>query len=361
MKSFLCFLALVSGMMTAGHADPSGPRTKLEADLETARELFPRFQKLLETNPEKARKPFDQFLDMEDPLQLRLQTWLDTRWIEQRRAYESTLRKANAGEEKGLSSARRETLRQNQSLLLEIRSLRDEGEMKERLRKEGWDALETLLAISKRDRKSSPAPPESGANPADTDRELEALLAIGTFRYRIRRNRNQPAEKPREELGLSRPGEQNKGASPELAARESIEARQADLRILEANEKMKGEIPGAEYEGILELNQWRIAMGLNALLIDPKLCAAARDHSRDMKTHGFFAHESPIKGKETPWARAANFNTKASSENIAINNSPSGANRAWFHSPGHHKNMFAEKRTWVGLGQEGRHYTQLFR
>ena len=80
-----------------------------------------------------------------------------------------------------------------------------------------------------------------------------------------------------------------------------------------------------------------------------------------MAEHKFFAHTSPIKGKESPWDRAMNFNTTARSENIAINGSVEGANKAWFHSPGHHKNMFRGNLTYIGLGISGRHYTQLFR
>ena len=134
-------------------------------------------------------------------------------------------------------------------------------------------------------------------------------------------------------------------------------------KILASNEKIaeKNSIPAAEVKGIEECNLWRLLVGLNACAIDPKLCAAARDHSKDMATKGFFAHESPVPGKKTPWDRAAKFDTSASGENIYMGSQdPHGANTGWFFSPGHHKNMFSAEQQRIGLGQHGNHWTQMF-
>ena len=101
-------------------------------------------------------------------------------------------------------------------------------------------------------------------------------------------------------------------------------------------------------------------VGLNALVLDPKLCAAARDHSKDMAEKGFFAHESPVPGKKTPWDRAKNFGTTASGENIFMgSNDPHAAITGWFYSPGHHKNMFRPNLVRMGLGCTGKHWTQM--
>jgi hypothetical protein len=137
-------------------------------------------------------------------------------------------------------------------------------------------------------------------------------------------------------------------------------AGQAD--VLEANKRLAPQIHPAESEGVLDLNLLRLVLGRRALRIDVKLCDAGRDHSKDMQALGFFAHESPVKGKENPFKRAANFGTAASAENIYMG-SPSGvdANRSWFHSPGHHKNMLTPGWSIVGLGRTGLHWTQLFR
>jgi uncharacterized protein YkwD len=101
-------------------------------------------------------------------------------------------------------------------------------------------------------------------------------------------------------------------------------------------------------------------VGLNALVLDPKLCTASRDHSQDMKEKNFFAHNSPVPGKESPWQRAKLAGTTASAENIYSGGSnPSGANKGWFFSPGHHKNMFGGHRR-IGLGHYGGRWTQMF-
>ena len=136
-----------------------------------------------------------------------------------------------------------------------------------------------------------------------------------------------------------------------------------DLKILAGNRKLAKdkEIPEAEVRGIEECNELRMLVGLNALVLDPKLCEAARDHSHDMAEKGFFAHESPVAGKKTPWDRAKNFGTSASGENIFMGSAePHGAIMAWFYSPGHHKNMFGQGQLRIGLGCSGNHWTQMF-
>lgn len=109
------------------------------------------------------------------------------------------------------------------------------------------------------------------------------------------------------------------------------------------------------------VNAMRIACGLAPLVFDAKLCTAAATHSRDMESQGFFAHESPLPGKKTFGDRAALAGTTASGENIFMG-STAGADavRAWFLSPGHHKNMFGADHARQGLGRSGKHWTQLF-
>jgi uncharacterized protein YkwD len=129
---------------------------------------------------------------------------------------------------------------------------------------------------------------------------------------------------------------------------------------LAANNKLIGQIETEEARAILACNLMRQLLGLNVLKIDLKLCDAARDHSKDMATLNFFAHESPVPGKTTPWDRAKNFGTTASGENIAAGYADgNAANLGWFHSPGHHKNMLGGHQR-IGLGVHGSHYTELF-
>lgn len=116
-----------------------------------------------------------------------------------------------------------------------------------------------------------------------------------------------------------------------------------------------------ECDGIDRCNRLRMVLGLNPLAVDFKLVEAGRDHSNDMATLGFFAHDSPVPGKETPWKRAENFGTTASGENIAAGyGNELQATQGWWYSPGHLKNMMGQGHNRIGLGTYDKHYTQLF-
>jgi uncharacterized protein YkwD len=131
--------------------------------------------------------------------------------------------------------------------------------------------------------------------------------------------------------------------------------------VLAANARLADKIDAEEARTILALNLTRNLLGLSALATDVQLCAAARDHSHDMETLHFFAHESPVEGKKLPWDRARRFGTTASAENIFMGRADGReANTAWFHSPGHHKNMLAPDHVRVGVGRSGVHFTELF-
>jgi hypothetical protein len=131
--------------------------------------------------------------------------------------------------------------------------------------------------------------------------------------------------------------------------------------VFAENETIAKSLPAELVPGMTAVNTIRITCGLNPLVFDPKLCQAAAMHSSDMESHDFFAHESPLPGKKTPWDRAAIAGTTASGENIYMGSTVgSDAIKAWFLSPGHHKNMFGEGHTRQGLGRAGKYWTQLF-
>ena len=133
-----------------------------------------------------------------------------------------------------------------------------------------------------------------------------------------------------------------------------------ERKALIANVTLEAGIEFEEANGIRDLNRMRLLLGLKPLRIDVKLCEAGRDHSKDMVEKKFFAHESPVSGKRTPWDRAKRFGTSAHAENIAAGaDTGPGANRQWFHSPGHHKNMLGSHSR-VGLGRHHKVWTQMF-
>lgn len=133
-----------------------------------------------------------------------------------------------------------------------------------------------------------------------------------------------------------------------------------DQRALEANEALRGKTDAAEFAGTLELNRIRIVLGLNAVKIDEKLGNAARDHSNDMRTLGFFSHTSPVDGKHTFGDRASRAGTSAQAENIAQGHQRGeDAILGWWYSPGHHKNMLGSHAR-TGLGRSETTWTQMF-
>jgi uncharacterized protein YkwD len=146
----------------------------------------------------------------------------------------------------------------------------------------------------------------------------------------------------------------------ELAAGLAVPMDPKTQQVLAVNTRLAGQLDPEEARTVLALNLTRNLLGLPALVIDLKLAAAARDHSKDMEEKKFFAHESPVPGKKTPWDRAARFGTSASGENIFMG-SPDGkaANMAWFHSPGHFKNMMGDHQR-VGVGRSGVYFTEEF-
>jgi uncharacterized protein YkwD len=135
------------------------------------------------------------------------------------------------------------------------------------------------------------------------------------------------------------------------------------VKIMEANQKLgtAANVPVEEIKGVQATNELRALLGLSALVIDPKLCDAARGHSKDMVEKNFFAHESPVPGKKSPWDRAKLAGTSAGAENIfAGSPDPNAAVMAWFHSPGHHVNMLNPGHRRMAMGRHNGHWTQMF-
>lgn len=110
----------------------------------------------------------------------------------------------------------------------------------------------------------------------------------------------------------------------------------------------------------------RRAAGLRPLAADPRLTAAAQDHSADMAGRGFYAHTTP-EGSE-PWDRAAAAGAahRGIGENIACGQrTPAEVVRGWMNSPGHRANILKPDFTHLGVGYAtggpaGTYWTQLF-
>ncbi|WP_442485818.1 CAP domain-containing protein [Aeoliella sp. SH292] len=244
-------------------------------------------------------------------------------------------------------------------LQAEVNALREDPDLtKEQIKKVGDPALERLAAIALVSREDV-----LGSNRRLVDKR-QALLPAGKLwevseAYLTKFNPKPAGEDDAvasEALTFDKYLEQEE----EIAVRLALPMSDEHRAVLAANEQLSKKLDPEEAKCVLSLNLMRILLNLDPVLVDLQLTAAGRDHSHDMREHNFFAHESPVPGKKTPWDRAKNFGTSASGENIAAGyGTGPDANMGWFHSPGHHKNMLGKHKR-VGVGRDGKHWTELF-
>lgn len=98
------------------------------------------------------------------------------------------------------------------------------------------------------------------------------------------------------------------------------------------------------------LNADRKAHGLPALTLDAELSRIARIKSQDMRTNGYFAHESPTYGSVRDMLRTFGYAFTAAGENIAHHANVTKAQAAFMSSTGHRQNILSPTWTKVGLG-----------
>jgi uncharacterized protein YkwD len=100
------------------------------------------------------------------------------------------------------------------------------------------------------------------------------------------------------------------------------------------------------------------------LAIDAALRCAARNHSLDMATRGFFDHENPEGEGPADRIERAGFAWSAVGENIAQGQpTPEAVMRSWMASPGHCANLLDRRFEFIGVGFHGEgnaQWTQTF-
>lgn len=123
-----------------------------------------------------------------------------------------------------------------------------------------------------------------------------------------------------------------------------------------------------EAEVVRIVNEYRVSIGLNALISTTSLSDVARAHSMHMTIHNFFSHENPE--GDSPGQRILKGGVlwSMAGENLAAGyNTAESAFEAWMNSPGHKENI--ERNEWVftGVGvwsdsasSYGTYYTQNF-
>ena len=111
-----------------------------------------------------------------------------------------------------------------------------------------------------------------------------------------------------------------------------------------------------------QLNETRQSLGLPVVYLQEHLSTASEEHSSEMGRLGYFSHDSPVKGRRTPWDRAklASYPHQALGENIFMGDtSPIAAYQAWWRSDGHRKIMLLRQANHLGVALAGRHWTMM--
>jgi uncharacterized protein YkwD len=119
---------------------------------------------------------------------------------------------------------------------------------------------------------------------------------------------------------------------------------------LPPDERAVTSVEAAEALAFELLNADRARFGLPLLARDRRLDAIAREHSADMRDHGFFAHRSPTTGGPGDRLAAARYRALSHAENIATEASLHGAEQNLLASLGHRKNILNGDFTHVGIG-----------
>lgn len=127
--------------------------------------------------------------------------------------------------------------------------------------------------------------------------------------------------------------------------------------------------PDIEQDVFDAVNEQRVNYGLPALKWAGDLSSVARNHSRDMASSGFFAHEN-LEGK-SPFDRISDggINYSVAGENLGLTyNYPDQVNeivKQWMNSPSHRKNILDPEFEESGVGvyksiNSTYYYTHLF-
>ncbi len=98
------------------------------------------------------------------------------------------------------------------------------------------------------------------------------------------------------------------------------------------------------------LNRDRLRFGLSPLRPEPRLAAAARDHSADMARRDYFGHACPEGEGVTARLSRRNVATRLSAEVISIATSTSKGHADLMRSPSHRRAMLDPRMTHAGVG-----------
>lgn len=98
------------------------------------------------------------------------------------------------------------------------------------------------------------------------------------------------------------------------------------------------------------INAYRAREGLKPLTLDPKLAAAAREHSQDLARHDQISHKGT--DGSTPWSRVekSGYRAQLAAENVAVGQiTLEEVIKDWQDSPSHNANLLQREATQMGI------------
>jgi uncharacterized YkwD family protein len=165
-------------------------------------------------------------------------------------------------------------------------------------------------------------------------------------------------EQPKQETAAPAKAEQPKQEAPAQApAKQPAQAEQPKAA------PSASQVSAFEQKVFELTNQERAKNGVPALKLDTELSKVAREKSNDMKTNGYFDHNSPTYGSPFDMMKKFGISYRTAGENIAMGQrSPEEVVKAWMNSEGHRKNILNASFTHIGVGHvaEGNYWTQQF-
>ena len=357
-----CVAAIAVGVLVTGQTHAADrPAAQLSAaERQQVKTLLADFRKA-KTKPDDREKVVDQLIEIGGPAVTQLQAVLNKELFSQSKAYGQKFQKRAAVLSRGKTASidLAELQRQRATVL----ALKEDANLtKEMIVNSADPAMERLGELLVLDRKVVLE------KSADLQAERDKLAALGKYSDKVaavmlnESPPNKTGDAAAEAMDALKPAtfEEYLQGEENLAAQLAMPMDDATRAILAGNAALAPKLDAEEVRAILACNLTRNLLGLSTLKIDLQLSAAARDHSQDMEKLKFFAHDSDVPGKKDPWARAKNFGTTASGENIYMGRTDGNqANLGWFHSPGHHKNMLGQ-HVRIGMGRSGVYFTELF-
>jgi HEAT repeat protein len=138
----------------------------------------------------------------------------------------------------------------------------------------------------------------------------------------------------------------------ELLVLETLLADAIDV----CNERVATSLDPVERDFVAVVNAYRRTLGLSPFEVEERLNVCAMKHSQEMVDLGYFGHLSPVARNRTPTdrARLEGYGGSVGENCLGGRADGQGAFEAWYHSPGHHRNLVSGGPH-LGVGAVNRH------